>query len=178
MKKIVFISICIFTSVQLSLGQVSFSHSLGGAFYMSSLASAPGIMYSPRLNVLEMGDEMTFSVGTHLGLGMSFNSQEGANSFALDLPIVAELNFGLAANPDTKSSFGGFAGLGFGISKIGADGAFGADYNDAAGLLFNGGIRAIIKEKPLGLRLAYLLNTKQDYSNVFTLGVFLIFGDY
>lgn len=178
MKKIIFISICILASVQLSYGQISFSHSAGGSYYYSSLASAPGIMYSPRLNVVELDDEITVSVGTHLGLGIVYNSQDGASSFALDLPLVAEINFGHAANPETRSSFGGFAGLGFGISKIGSASTFGDDYNNAAGLLLNGGIRTIIKEMPVGLRVSYLLNTKKDFENVLSVGLFYTFGDF
>ncbi|MDX1907448.1 MAG: hypothetical protein SF053_10480 [Bacteroidia bacterium] len=178
MKKFVFTGLCILAAVQFSYGQVSFSHSFGVAYYASSFAAAPGIMYSPRLNFVELNDEMTVSVGTHLGLGLVYNSQEGASSFVLDLPLVAEINVGHAANPDTKSSFGGFAGLGFGINKIGSQGAFGADYNDAAGLLFNGGIRAIIKEKPVGLRLSYLLNAKEGFENVFSIGLFYTFGKF
>lgn len=163
---------------QFSFGQISFSHSLGVSYYSSSLASAPGIMYSPRINFIELSDETTISAGTHLGLGILYNSGEGASSFVLDLPIVAEINFGHGANPDTESSFGGFAGLGFGISKISSASAFGTDYNNAAGIVINGGIRTIIKEKPLGLRVSYLLNTKEGYKNVIGIGVFYTFGDY
>lgn len=161
-----------------SFGQMSFSHSFGGAYYISSLASAPGLTYSPRINFLELSQELTISAGTHLGLGMVYSSGEGASSFAFDLPLVAEINFGHAASPKTSSSFGGFAGLGFGISKIGSAGTFGADYNDASGLIINGGVRAIIKEKPLGLRVAYLLNLKEGFENVLTIGIFYSIGRY
>ena len=167
---------CIY--LQVSFGQMSFSHALGVAYYSSSNATAPGVTYAPRLNFLELGDELTVSVGTHLGLGIAGSSREGASSFALDLPLVAEVNFGHAANPDANSSFGGFAGLGFGISKIGSAGAFGADYNDAAGPVFNGGVRMLIKERSLGVRISYLLNTKDGFSDVLGLNLFYTFGDF
>ncbi|OFY64196.1 MAG: hypothetical protein A3H98_12530 [Bacteroidetes bacterium RIFCSPLOWO2_02_FULL_36_8] len=168
----------IFTAIQVTYGQISFSHSGGASFYGSSLASAPGLMYSPRINFLELRDELTISAGTHLGLGVVYSRDEGASSFAFDLPLVAEINFGHGANPDTRSSFGGFGGFGFGISKIGSAGAFGADYNDAAGIVLNGGIRAIINKNPLGLRLSYLINTKEGFENVISLGIFFTFGDF
>jgi hypothetical protein len=161
---------------QVSFGQVSFSHSLGGSLYFSESTGAPAIMYSPRVNVLQLGDEITVSAGTHLGLGLTFNSQEGASSFALDVPIVAEINIGHGAHPDAESSFGGFAGIGFGISKIGSAGAFGSDYNDAAGLVLNGGIRAEINQRPIGLRVSYLINSKLYYQNVVGIGLFYTFG--
>jgi len=164
---------------QFSHGQISFSHAIGGSYYFASLTEAPGIMYSPRINLFELSDELTISVGTHLGLGLvSANSREGARSFAFDLPIVAEVNFGHGANRDTKSLIGGFAGLGYGISKIGSAGTFGADSNDARGLILNGGVRVIIQERSIGLRLSYLLNTKEGYENVTGVGLFWTFGRY
>src|SRR4051812_38014052 len=92
--------------------QISFNHSIGGGLYIAD-AGGWAFLYSPRLNVVELADEMTVSVGTHLGLGFSgsANSRTGGDgSFLLDAPIMAEFNFGHAANPDaTSSSFGGFA---------------------------------------------------------------------
>lgn len=179
LKKVLSISLFL-VATQFSLAQTSFSHSLGAGFYVSPSASAyaPAIVYSPRLNFLELADEATISVGTHLGLGLLYNSREGASSYALDLPVVVEFNLGHGAHPDTRSSFGGYAGFGFGISKIGSSGAFGADYNDAAGVVLNGGLRALIQERPLDLRVSYLLNVKEGFGNVIGLGISYSFGDY
>ena len=180
-KKLLFTGVVLFSTLTVSYGQISFSHSLGGSVYLSENVSAPGILYSPRLNFLELGDEITVSVGTHLGLGFSLNADSqggGSGSFALDLPVVAEINFGQGANPDTQSSFGGFAGLGFGISKMGASDAMGDGYNDAAGVVINGGLRAIIRDKAVGLRVSYLLNIKKDNSSVLGVGLFYTFGDF
>ena len=135
-------------------------------------------MYSPRLNFYDIKDEIILSVGTHIGLGLVYNSQEGASSFALDLPIVAEINFGQGADKFSESRFGGFFGAGYGISKIGAAGAFGDDYNEAAGLLVNAGVRAIIKEQACGLRVSYLKNSKKEFKDVISVGVFYTFGQF
>ncbi|HCS19208.1 MAG TPA: hypothetical protein DIW47_01360 [Bacteroidetes bacterium] len=178
LNKLFLLAIISFLSLQNSYAQLSFSHSFGASIYVSSLAAAPGLMYSPRLNFLELSDETSLSVGTHLGLGFSYNSQDGAGSFALDVPLVAEINFGHGALPDTESNFGGFLGLGYGISRIGSDATFGADYNEAAGPVFNGGIRTYIWDRPLGLRASYLINTKEGYANVFSLGLFYTLGEY
>jgi len=164
-----------------SFAQPSFSHSLGASFYIGGDAAAPGATYSPRINLVGVGDEMTVSVGTHLGLGFMYNSQSGG-SFALDLPLVAEVNFGHASSEDATANFGGFLGIGVGISKIGSAGAFGGSYNDAAGFLVNGGLKAYIRDRSVGFRFAYLLNGKQDeitgedYANVITLGLMYNFG--
>lgn len=155
-----------------AFGQVTFSHSAGAAYYYSPSAQAPGILYAPRINILEVNDAITLSIGTHLGLGFTFSSQGGSNSFALDIPLVVELNFGEGAHPDTDSPFGGFIGAGYGISKFGSDDGFGSGSNDAAGFVFNAGIRTQIKELPLGLRGSFLLNTKEFNENVISLGIF------
>ncbi len=163
---------------QLSFGQISFSHSLGGAFYGGEYASSPGIMYSPRLNLIELDRELTISLGTHIGFGFSSYSYEGAPTYAFDLPIMAEINFGHGANPDTRSDYGGFAGVGFGISSIKSSGAFSNEYESGMGIVFNGGVRALIKDYPVGVRVSYMLNLKKDFGNIYSLGIFYTFGDF
>ncbi len=172
-KSLLVLSLLLFTQIVFS--QVTFSHAAGASFYVGGQASAPGIMYSPRVNILEISDALSFSLGTHLGLGLTFNSQEGASSFALDIPLVAELNFGSKATPENEESFGGFVGAGYGISKIGSAGAFGADSNDASGPVFNAGIRTVIANIPVGLRASFLLNLKSGYKSVFGIGAFYTF---
>lgn len=173
-----FFFIVLLATTEETNAQISFSHALGGSFYAGGHASAPAITYSPRLNFIQVGEEFTISAGTHIGLGMDFNSQEGARSFALDLPLVAEVNIGHGATRETSSGFGAFFGAGYGISKLGSASAFGSDYNDAAGFVVNGGLRALIAERPVGLRVSYLLNTKADAGNVFGIGIFYTFGDF
>lgn len=155
--------------------QVSFSHSLGASYYAGGGVACPAIMYSPRANVLNLSDESTVSVGTHLGLGFSFNSQSGG-AFALDFPLVAELNLGHAASEDSEADFGAFFGAGYGISKIGYDDGFGGGYNNAAGFVINGGLRAYVNSRSMGIRISYLKNRKEDAGNVLGLGFFYNFG--
>jgi hypothetical protein len=182
MKKtyVLFLMVCCFLGLSnVSNAQVSFSHSAGASAYVGGQAAAWGINYSPRINLIELGDEMTLSLGTHLGLGLSYNSRDGSgNSFTLDLPLMAELNFGHASHPETSSSFGGFAGIGYGISKIGSSGTFGADYNNAAGLVINGGVRFLVAERAVGVRVAYMVNFKADAKNVIGVGAFYTFGSF
>lgn len=171
--------ICIFMQTIISNAQVSFSHSIGASAYIGGDVAAWGLNYSPRVNLIELGDEMTLSLGTHLGLGMSYNSREGSNnSFTLDLPLMAEINFGHASHPETSSSFGGFGGIGYGISKIGSSDEYGGTYNNAAGLVINGGVRFLVKERSVGARIAYMINFKSDAKNVLAVGAFYTFGSF
>jgi len=170
-KNIILLSALLALS-QITYAQISFSHAGGLADYGAGDVSAPAVLYSPRLNFVELGDEMTLSIGAHIGGGLAFNSREGANSLALDIPVVAELNFGHAAHPDAESSFGGFAGVGYGISRIGDSSTFGSGYNDARGIVVNAGLRALIKEYSVGVRVSYMFNTKEGSKNVIGLGAF------
>ncbi len=171
LKNILLVALLILT--QIAYGQVSFSHSVGGAIYVAGEAASPGIVYSPRLNFMELGDEITLSIGTHIAGWLAIDQSEGSGGLALDVPIVTELNFGHAAHPDAESSFGGFLGAGYGISKIGAEDSFGSSYNDARGFVFNGGLRFGLKKGSFGTRVSYMLNTNEEYKNVIGLGVFL-----
>ena len=173
---------------KVSLGQASFSHSLGAAYYVStstvitenyestSTIGSPAILYSPRINMVELGREMTVSVGTHLGLGFMLDTNSGSASFAMDLPVVAEINFGHGAHADTRSSVGGYAGVGYGINRLGGGSNFdGVSTNKASGPVLNGGVRALINGVPVGFRLSYLLNMEEG-GNVAGIGAFYTFG--
>ena len=113
-----------------------------------------------------------------MGFNHSSNSASSSNSFVLDLQVVAELKFGHAAGLDSDNDFGGFLGFGYGISKKGAEDAFGVGRNDTVGIIVNSGIRARIYDNPVGLRGAYLFNSKSEAKNVLTVGLFYTFGDF
>lgn len=183
-KIIILAILCSMIGQPALFSQVSFSHSIGASLYASTdnRASAVGATYSPRLNVLEINEELTVSVGTHLGFGLDFNSREGANSLALDIPLMVELNFGNASQPGIESNFGGFVGFGYGISKIGSRTDFVSfsttDFNEGSGLVLNAGLRLFVRDIPIGVRFSYLANSKkvgaegEEYADVYSLGVF------
>lgn len=179
MKKLKLILLIVVVSVtsKLSYGQLTFSHDLGAAFYLSDLASSPAAVYSPRLNFLELNDEATVSLGTHLGLGFNYSSDGNDNYFAYELPLVAEINLGNASSRNSEASFGGFAGLGYGLNKMGNSTNFGGSYNDAAGLYVNAGIRGIVNDQSIGLRVSYLMNTKVGFDDVLGITLFYTFEE-
>jgi hypothetical protein len=59
----------------------------------------------------------------------------------------------------------------------GAD-EFGGYSGSSAGPVLNAGFVAPIFERPLGLRLSYLINVKDHGASTFGLGVFWMFGDF
>jgi hypothetical protein len=178
-----FIFTCLlFMASTSGIAQVSFSHSLGASYYFCPVAEGLGLMYSPRLNLASLGGESSFSIGTHLGLGLSFSSQSGgeggsSSSYTLDLPIVLELNFGQASQPGASSMFGGFFGVGYGYSSIGSSDSWGGiSSNKTSGPLFNGGIRFDIANRPLGIRASYLKSLDKDAKDVIGVGISYNFG--
>lgn len=179
-RKTLFLVCFLLVTWTYSTAQVSFSHSLGASYYFCPVAEGLGVMYSPRLNLASLGGESSFSVGTHLGLGLSFssNSQSGSSSsYTLDLPLVLELNFGQASQPGASSMFGGFFGVGYGYSSIGSSDSWGGvSSNKTSGPVFNGGIRFNIAERPLGIRASFLKSLDKDAKDVIGVGVSYNFG--
>lgn len=169
-----FLAMLLFVCANSASAQVSFSHSLGAELLFGGEVGSPAIMYSPRLNLLNLNDAASLSVGTHLGVWLAFNSREGGAA-AFDLPIVAEINFGTGSTPDADASFGGFAGLGLGFNTMGSNAAFGAVTNNAFGPVVNGGVRLFLGEMPVGARVSYLLNVKEGGASVLGLGAFYTF---
>jgi len=185
MKKLLLLTTIAFLGVLSVNAQMSFSHSFGGKYYSAMIAAksievggvtveiekqssdAIGALYSPRLNLVEVGDNSTVSIGTHIGLAVQVSTQQGS-SFIYDIPIVAEYNFGQASNNDNDSGFGFYIGGGYGIHNSSA-------FNDPiSGPVVNGGLRFVIADKPLDLNVSYLIGS--DDINVLGVGIQLCFG--
>lgn len=150
----------------MSSAQVSFSHSAGTHFYLStSGVISPMFTYSPRINFFEAEKhEMTLSFGTHLGIG--FSRRDSSISLNYDIPLVAEINLGQGAHYNTQYPIGLFAGIGVGINKIEVF----HETNNAFGLYFNCGLRGNWG----GLRFSYIKNFLdiEKGGDVFGLGFF------
>ncbi len=177
MKKL-FISVLgiLFFSAQHSVAQVSFSHAIGAGIYAASDstggASGSGIVYSPRLNLLNFNDNATLSLGTHLAFGIDLNSQEGASNFVFDFPIMAELNVGHACNTDNTNAAGFYVGAGYGFNSEGL--------GMNTGLVLNGGFRTnVLFQRSLELRFALMIpfnTTSTGTTSVIGLNLSYTFG--
>lgn len=153
--------------------QRSFAHSIGAEYIIAGNSSnAYGIMYSPRINFLNMGSS-TLSVGTHLGLGFSVNTTAfgTGSTFAYDVPFVLEFNLGGGSGSGDEGDFGFYLGGGYGISKITSDDLFNGD-NAAKGPIVNAGFRFTYRANPAGIRTSLLFDTTDEGSRVFTVGGF------
>jgi hypothetical protein len=161
-----------------------FSHSAGVAFYGTEDYFSFGLMYSPRINFAVLSETSTFSIGTHLGLGGSYNysyssyygSQTNTSVF-IDAPLVVEYNFGNAATRVAYKKFGGFVGGGYGLHAVThSEDYYYNDYDyhitnaNIRGPLINAGFRFPIGRASFGVRLSYLFNTNPDYAYVDGIG--------
>ncbi len=163
MKKLLLVAaIAVFGITSVS-AQISFSHSLGGKLFSLSGDNADyssiGALYSPRLNVLEVGDNGTLSIGTHIGLAFEANSRE-ESSFVYDLPLVVEYNFGQASSNDNDGGFGFYVGGGYGIHNSSVFG------DPMKGPVASAGLRFTIADKPLDINFSYLIGSgdSKDYN--------------
>ncbi len=157
MKKNLFILLFIFV-ISISRSQISFSHSVGLSFIMPTNQDLVdigglGVEYSPRLNVLEVGDNSTVSVGTHLLLGGSGGDSRSGFDFYYSLPLVAEYNFGSASNRDNMDNFGFYVGGGYGIfSQTVLSSSINAP-------VLTGGVRFIFRENIIDINVSYMPST-------------------
>lgn len=159
--------LCMFTMQ----AQVEFMHEGGAALYFGNEIAAPAIMYSPRLNISEIGDG-TFSIGAHPALGfyLSSNDYYGENFIIIDLPFLAEVNFGYGASDNNDDGVGVYAGAGLGVSIFSTSYAGGSGFGPVA----NAGFRFPLQGRPLDLRVAYDLDLiEDDFGNTTS---FLIIG--
>jgi hypothetical protein len=134
----------------------SFSHSLGVGPLAGEEGIGLGTVYSPRINVIEVGSFMTTSIGTHFGLILNTNTDNSGSTnqsfIGIELPLMLEINLGAKSSPENSQAFGGFLGIGYGFSTLsqadpGEAMATGVFY--VAGLRFSG---------DWGIKFSYLEN--------------------
>lgn len=93
------------------------------------------ITWFPRYNLTE-GTNSSLSVGMlpALGFGIARNTydSDAGISFAYDIPVVIDYNFGAKSFRDNENTFGGYAGLGFGYHKVQISKSRHSDYNGAS----------------------------------------------
>lgn len=183
MKKIILGLVVSFIATT-SVAQMSFNHALGVGV-IGGEATVLTLFYSPRLNIVNMGENLTMSIGTHLGIGANFTATAGSGSttsssggggFGINAPLMLEMNFGNSCNPENEETFGAFGGLGFSYagttgSNSSGSSASGSGYGPTAG----GGIRLMIAEQNLGLRGSYMLNMKTAGSSALNVEIFMTF---
>jgi hypothetical protein len=158
-------------------GSGEFMHSLGGKYFVygnTSGFTGGAILYSPRYNFASLGANSTVSAGTHLGIGFSLTAGPGgsASSLILDLPAVAELNFGYGSSKEAEGGFGGFIGAGYGLHRVtlSVDG-----YGSSAtitGPVFGGGVRfEIPRAGAFEIGASYMIDLKDKDQKVNILGI-------
>ena len=166
-------------SVLASQAQFNFMHAVGAGSYYSSQESTIALMYAPRLNFIEFGDETSLSVGSNLGFMYIFNSNDDRKNFAMDIPGLVQLNFGTAATPFSYAPFGGFIGGGFGYNSIGSASVFNNAATSSWGPVYTAGIRFRIGYTALEARVSYLQAiNRSDAPNIIGIGGLYVFGEY
>ena len=186
MKKILLLTVAV-VMLTMSLSAQMYHHAAGGSIVvaLSGEAGSPMLNYNARLNIVEMSDDMSFSISATPGvfLSLSVNSRTGGEGgVGLDLPLTADLNFGAFSTYDYSTSVGAFVSGGAGLTMIAGD------YGNivAYGPLARAGVRAnILDMYKLTLWSGIMYNVhKQDLevidSNpaIFGIGLLWHFGDY
>lgn len=103
------------------------------------------LSYFPRYNFLE-GDDASLSIGFPLGAGIGIARNSDFSDvgilLAYDLPVALDFNFGNKSTLDNGRGFGGYAGIGYGYSKVQISGSSYSDFRGAVyGPLVRAGVR-------------------------------------
>ena len=144
---------------------ITYQHSLGAGIYGSKDAANWGVSYSPRANLIMLGNN-SISLGMPLGLGLS-NKGPGGVKLTYNIPFVFDFNLGHNALAENTRGFGGFFGAGYGFSSLRAE--FGESRSQ--GLFFNAGARGLISDYSFTLRASYILALKKESPNVSSVGI-------
>jgi hypothetical protein len=103
-------TIFIFGHFNTSSAQATFSHSVAAGLILDQDVIAPVFIYSPRINVAQLGEGASFSVGCNPALSAT------GDIFIIQFPVMIGLNLGLNSTPDNYSAIGAFIGVGAGFS--------------------------------------------------------------
>jgi hypothetical protein len=165
--------------------QTEFNHSGGGSYIVvpysisvvedgidysgTVVAGYPGLTYNPRLDFV-IDRNLSFSLTTYatMALNITVNSREGSSGFfAVQAPLLGQLNFGHHATQRTRSGFGGFvaAGYDFGFYSGGIGVLHGPTVQ--AGMKFN------FRQESYGIRFEYTKPiglSKGEKAHVFGIG--------
>jgi hypothetical protein len=147
------------------LDLITYQHALGAGIYGSKDAANWGVTYSPRANLIMLGNN-AISLGMPLGLGVS-NKGPGGIKLTYNIPFVFDFNMGHNALPENSRGFGSFFGAGYGFSSLRAE--FGESRSQ--GLFFNAGARGLISDRSFTLRASYMLALKKENPNVSSVGI-------
>lgn len=81
--------------------------------------SLNGVTYFPRYNISEKA-HTAVSIGLPVTVGWQGNIGNNGNMYSIgvDAPVVADYNFGHHSVKENKSTLGGYAGAGFGLTYI------------------------------------------------------------
>lgn len=154
-----------------------FSQTIGLGYNSYFSASSMGVIYAPRIRLFYVGKEANISIGTHLSGGYAWHSFEPEKTYFYEAPLVLECNFGKGSEPSTRSKTGGFVGIGYGINRNGSEKAWGNDSYNADGIVFTFGVRRIVKDIPLGIRMQYLYNLEESEYSIWGFGLHYFLGE-
>lgn len=194
-RLLLFVATCI---ISVNAFSQSFYHGLGVSVFFDNMVpdkitTISALTYSPRFNFYET-EKLSVSLGIPLSIGFMGDGSGGydettgeeiaddINGFALDVPVMVNLNLGAGSSDMSKRSMGGFIGAGYtyhyassrDYTKNGIEESVGGN---SFGLTVNGGIRFSIGApvNNIELRVSYYWGRNRTKLGMFGMGVLFNF---
>ncbi len=134
-------------------------HEFSGNYYSSSMLNNEhtgfGFMYSPRINLLRLGNHSSLSLNSEIAFGFNNQSNYRSNinpdktlheNWHYQLPVHLDVNLGHLSSRNNRSAFGGYFGFGWAFNSLQTTtrNVWNGHYilsDSIRGLYFNTGIR-------------------------------------
>ena len=125
--------------------QFEFNWGMGLGIHQIGDKYSPGLVVAPRLNIIDLTDAASFSIGTQASL-MYFSLAEGSRDlpesrFGFEAPILAMVNIGRDANEYAIEQMGFVVGAGYNFGQLTLSGDGYEDVLQTTGVTVMGGIR-------------------------------------
>ena len=174
--------LCIFLSV---IGfnmnaQPEFNIGAGLGIHQIGERYAPGIIVAPRLNIVDLSDAASVSVGTFASL-LYFSTPDGTmqlpeTRFGFEAPVVVSINFGRDANEYAIEQFGFVVGLGYNYGQLTLSGDGYEELLRSDGITIMGGIRVhAFNNRTVGLNVSQTFGRGTNRNSLRSLSVRALF---
>lgn len=141
---------------------------------------SPGIVVAPRLNIVDLSDAASISVGTFASLKY-FSTPDGSRElpetrFGFEAPVIVSINFGRDANEYAIEQFGFVVGVGYNYGQLTLSGEGYEELLRTDGVTIVGGVRIqAFNNRTVGLNVSQTFGRGTNRNSLRSLSVRALF---
>ena len=164
--------------------QFEFNWGAGIGIHQIGDKYSPGLVVAPRINIFDLTDEASISIGTQASL-MYFSLAEGSldlpeTRFGFEVPLMAMVNIGRDANTYAIEQMGFVVGVGYNFGQLTLSGDGYEDVLTTDGVTVMGGIRfSAFNNRTIGINVSQTFGrgTNKNSLNSLSVRALYYFGE-